>query len=119
MSETVYTGGCHCGLVRFEATANLDPVIQCNCSICTKRGLLWAFIAPTKFALRAGEDDLVDYQFGHKRIHHVFCSVCGVESFAHGIGPQGDEVVALNARCIDGIDAEALNKSPFDGKSLC
>ena len=37
MSEAAtYSGGCHCGAVRFEATADLAKVISCNCSICTQ-----------------------------------------------------------------------------------
>lgn len=118
MTETTYTGGCHCGLVRFEATADLDPVYACNCSICTKRGLLLTFVKPEKFALRAGEEELVDYQFGKKIRHHLFCRSCGVESFAHGVGPDGAEMVALNARCLDGIELASLNQMPFDGKNM-
>jgi hypothetical protein len=34
-----YTGGCHCGLVRFECTSDLAMVTACNCSICTKKSL--------------------------------------------------------------------------------
>jgi len=37
-----YDGGCHCGLVRFRIQVDLaDTVIgECNCSICTKKGIL-------------------------------------------------------------------------------
>lgn len=118
MTEATYTGGCHCGLVRFEATADLDPVLACNCSICTKRGLLLAFTKAEKFALRAGEDELVDYRFGKKIIHHLFCRCCGVESFARGVGPDGAETVALNVRCLDGIDLASLRQKPFDGRDM-
>jgi hypothetical protein len=38
-----YTGGCHCGMVRFECTADLAVVTACNCSICTKKGLHFTF----------------------------------------------------------------------------
>ncbi|MFC7540646.1 GFA family protein [Siccirubricoccus deserti] len=75
-----HTGGCHCGRVRFAVTADLAQVIACNCSICTKRGLLLAFVPPARFTLEAGEDALTDYQFGRKTIHHLFCAGCGVES---------------------------------------
>ncbi len=64
MTETTCTGGCHCGNVRYEVTADLSQVAACNCSIRMKRGALWTFAAPEKFALRAGADDLADYQFG-------------------------------------------------------
>ena len=36
-----YTGGCHCGKVRYEVETALTPVLDCNCSICQKRGALW------------------------------------------------------------------------------
>jgi hypothetical protein len=113
-----YTGGCHCGEVRYEATTDLATVVLCNCSICTKRGLLWTFVRPDQFALRLGEDDLTDYQFNKKMIHHLFCAFCGVESFARGKMPDGSDMVAINVRCLDGVDLAALKITPFDGRSL-
>jgi hypothetical protein len=50
-----YSGGCHCGQVRFDVTADLGKVYSCNCSICSKRGALWAFVPPESFALRGRE----------------------------------------------------------------
>ncbi len=61
-----YTGGCHCGAVRFEVTGSLDRVISCNCSICEKRGLLLTFAAPDQFKLLSGGDTLADYQFNKR-----------------------------------------------------
>ena len=112
-----YTGGCHCGEVRFEVTADISSVTSCNCSLCQKRGALWVFVPPESFALRAGLEDLKDYQFGKKRIHHLFCPQCGVGAFSRGSGPQG-EMVAVNVRCLDDIEAGTLRVSSFDGKSL-
>jgi hypothetical protein len=113
-----YTGGCHCGEVRYEITTDLATVMACNCSICTKRGTLWTFVKPEQFALRSGEGDLRDYQFNKKVIHHLFCSVCGVGSFARGKAPDGSEMIAINVRCLDGVDIAALTPAPFDGRSL-
>ena len=113
-----YTGGCHCGEVRFEVTADISNVVACNCSICQKRGALWTFVPPESFALRAGADDLRDYQFGKKRIHHLFCPVCGVGSFSRGMAPSGAEMIAVNVRCLDDVDVASLSPTPFDGRSL-
>ena len=113
-----YSGGCHCGAVRYEATASLDQVISCNCSICAKRGLLLAFVGAGQFRLISSEDRLKDYQFGKKVIHHLFCADCGVESFARGTAPDGAPMVAVNVRCLDGVDVAALTPTPFDGKRL-
>ena len=118
MPEQTYAGGCHCGRIRFEVTADLGRVAACNCSICSKRGALWAFVKPERFALRAGERELADYQFNKKVIHHLFCPACGIGAFARGRAPDGGEMVALNVRCLDGVDVAALTVVPFDGRSL-
>jgi len=113
-----YSGGCHCGQVRYDVTADLSTVVACNCSICAKRGVLWTFVPAENFALRAGAEDLVDYQFNKKVLHHLFCRHCGVGSFTRGISPKGQEMVAINVRCLDGIDVAALKPVPFDGSCL-
>lgn len=113
-----YAGGCHCGAVRYETTADLSRVLSCNCSICTKRGLLLVAVEPRQFALVSGDEHLSDYQFAKKRIHHFFCTHCGVESFSRGTGPDGSEMIAINVRCLDGVDLAALTLMPFDGRSL-
>ena len=119
MAETkTYTGGCHCGEVRFEVTADLSNVVACNCSICQKRGALWTFVSAESFALRAGTDDLKDYQFAKKVIHHLFCQQCGVGSYSRGKGPGGEEMIAVNVRCLDGVEVESLKPKAIDGKSL-
>jgi hypothetical protein len=119
MPETrTYSGGSHCGRVRYEATLHLDRVIRWNCSICRKRGLLWSFIGPEAFVLRSGGDALADYQFGRRTIHHLFCPTCGVESFARGRKPDGAESVAINVRCLDDVDPDTLATTPFNGRDL-
>jgi hypothetical protein len=104
--------------VRFEATSDLAMVGQCNCSICTKRGALWAFVPAPQFKLLQGKDALADYQFAKKKIHHLFCESCGIGSFSHGLSPKGEETYAVNVRCLDDVDVAGLKLTPFDGKSL-
>ena len=113
-----YQGGCHCGRVRYEVTTELSQAFDCNCSICMKRGALWAFAKAPQFKLVQGGDALTDYQFGKKKIHHLFCQSCGVGSFSRGAAPNGQEMVMVNVRCLDGVDVSALQLRPFDGKKL-
>ena len=112
-----FTGGCHCGQVRFECTSDLAMVTACNCSICTKKGLHFAFVAPKSFQLRAGEENLKEYLFNKHAIRHQLCVDCGVEVFARGTKPDGTEVVAVNVSCVDGIDLSKLKMTPVDGRS--
>jgi hypothetical protein len=113
-----YEGGCHCGRVRYRIEAALTQAYECNCSICTKRGILLVPVKVPQFKLLKGEDALTDYQFHKKNIHHLFCESCGVGSFSRGIAPNGEELFAVNVRCLDGVDLAAIERKPFDGKSL-
>ena len=65
-----------------------------------------------KFTLETGEDDLTDYQFNKHVIHHLFCKTCGIKSFARGNGPTGP-TVAINVRCLDGVDVSKSEREPF------
>lgn len=112
-----YEGGCHCGKVRYAVTTDLATVIECNCSICSKRAHMLTFVPTDRFELRAGEGATTDYQFNHRVIHHRFCSTCGVGSYADGVGPDGKATVAINVRCLDGVDPAALTITKFDGRS--
>jgi hypothetical protein len=115
---TTYTGGCHCGKVRFQVTTKIEGLGSCNCSICAKAGWLLTFAPASAFELISGEGELSDYQFHKKQIHHTFCKTCGIRSFARGAGPDGTEMVCINARCLDGLDVSAYPVKEFDGASL-
>lgn len=115
--KKTYTGGCHCGAVRYHVTADLDQVINCNCSNCSKVGYLLTFVSADQFVLESGEESLTDYLFNKKIIHHLFCKVCGIHSFGRGVGPDGSEMTAINVRCLDGVDVNTLTVHPYDGKS--
>ena len=112
-----HTGSCHCGKVRYEVRGDLSKVISCNCSRCGRLGALLAFVPVDAFTLLAGQDALTDYRFNTHKIHHVFCKHCGIESFARGTAPDGKTMAAINVRCVEGIDLDALQVSKIDGKS--
>jgi hypothetical protein len=113
-----YQGGCHCGRVRYEAKSDLTQVVDCNCSICIKRGALWTFVKAPQFKLIQGADALTDYQFGQKKLHHFFCQSCGVGAFSRSLAPNGDDTFAVNVNCLDDVDVAALKPTPFNGKNI-
>ncbi|MBX3158575.1 MAG: GFA family protein [Deltaproteobacteria bacterium] len=117
MSVSKHDGGCHCGAVRYSV--EIDPMaesIACNCSICGRTGAYLQFVTPDKFALHQGNDSLTDYQFNKHIIHHLFCKTCGIRSFARGRGRDGTEMIAINVRCLDDVDTNALPTKKYDGK---
>ncbi|MBZ8134030.1 GFA family protein [Afifella sp. IM 167] len=117
MAAETYEGGCHCGAVRYTAKVDLSEVVSCNCSRCSRLGWLIAFLPASEFTLHSGGDNLTDYQFNKHVVHHLFCSTCGIESFARG-EHQGAEMVVVNARCLDGVDPASLSVRHVDGRNL-
>jgi hypothetical protein len=111
-------GSCHCGKVAY--TLDEEPptqAIECNCSICRRKGYLHHFSTPDKFTLEASRDDIQVYEFNKHVIRHQFCKTCGCAVFAEGTGPNGEPMVEINLRCTDDIDLAKLKLVPFDGAS--
>ncbi len=109
-----YQGSCHCGRVAFELQAKLEYVIDCNCSVCRRRGALWHGTSKANFRIVKGEDELALYQFNTMTAKHYFCRHCGIHPFARPRIDPGMWVV--NVRCIDGVDLSSLPVVPFDGE---
>ena len=115
MAAETFTGGCHCGRVRFCVTADLGQVIACNCSICTKKGFLHLIVPPAQFALLSGQDALAEYRFHTGTARHRFCRHCGSHPF---YVPRSDpDKIDVNARCLDGVDPSSLVPHRFDGRN--
>lgn len=118
MTETkTYRGSCHCGAVRFEVDADLARLVRCNCSICTKKGGVFAAVAPERFRLLDGESNLNLYQFNTKVSKHYFCKTCGIHPFGHP--RSAPEKFLVNVRCLDDFDLESATYEIdlFDGRN--
>ena len=113
-------GSCHCGAVRFEVEGPLDPGLSCNCSMCGRAGTLLVFVPAERFRQLTGDEVLRDYQFGKEHIHHRFCSVCGIKPFADGLDESGARIIAVNLRCVEGLDVQAALEGAnfYDGASM-
>ncbi|MFV1992361.1 MAG: GFA family protein [Acidiferrobacterales bacterium] len=110
-----YNGSCHCGSVTFELKTDAKKIIQCNCSVCTKKGALHLRVSTEEFELLTGKDALMLYQFGTRTASHYFCKHCGIHPYSNPrIAP---DMVSVNVRCLDDTeitrDFEIVN---FDGR---
>ena len=108
-------GGCHCGRVRFRVTGDLAQTTYCNCSVCTKKGILHLIVPPEQFELLSGADELATYRFNTGTAQHMFCKTCGMHPFYI---PRSDpDKIDVNVRCLDDIDLAALSPKSFDGRN--
>ena len=113
----IYQGSCHCGKVAFEVEGEISGVISCNCSICQRKGALMWFVARDKLNVRAEQASLGNYTFNKHVIQHRFCLNCGMHPYGEGVDPAGNAMAAINLRCLENIDLEAIPVQPFDGRS--
>lgn len=110
-----YSGGCHCGRVRFEVTGALELVSECNCSICTRKGYLHWIVPRDSFRLLTPHEDVATYTFNTGVAKHHFCPKCGVASFYI---PRSDpDRIDVNARCLENVDLSRMCRESFDGRN--
>ena len=113
-----HKGSCHCGKIAFEVEGDLNEVLECNCSHCSRKGFLLWFVPRDKLTLKTPEKNLSQYTFNKHVIKHQFCSSCGTQPFAFSNGPDGKPAAAVNVRCLEDVDLATLKRKPFDGRSL-
>lgn len=67
-----YRGNCHCGAFVFEAQMpEIKDVMQCNCSICQRKGYLLVNPVEGSFKVVKGDlDQLTTYRFASEKIQH-------------------------------------------------
>jgi hypothetical protein len=110
-------GSCHCGQVHWRFDGPLESVTACNCTVCRRYGVLWAYghegegiavSGPTRAYERGREP--------HLGFH--FCESCGCVAFWRGKSPGADgrRRIAVNTRLADDPDRiAALPIRHFDG----
>ena len=120
MSERrTYAGQCHCGAVTFEMTSDLGSLGDCNCSMCSRLGWVMQTVPEADFRLLGGADKLTTYRFGSKMFAHLFCRICGIESFARGDDGKGNFVYTVNTACLAGLpDIDRSAVKHWDGRNM-
>ena len=116
MPERVYEGSCHCGAVRFRVRVRRHVVLDCNCSICRKKGILHLIVQPSDFELLSGAEALRSYEFNTCVAKHRFCEHCGIHPF---YTPRSHpDAVDVNVRCLDDARPDDFEIQPFDGANF-
>jgi hypothetical protein len=116
MASETLEGGCHCGGVRFRVVVERFVASECNCSMCTKKGILHLIVSPEQFELLRGGELLTVYRFNTGVAQHRFCRVCGIHPF---YTPRSDpDKVDVNVRCLDDDAWRRFELTRFDGQNF-
>ncbi len=112
-----YEGSCHCGQIAYDVEGEIDTLLECNCSICSRKGYQLWFVSRANVNLRMPQGRLATYTFNTHRIEHKFCPTCGCSPFGFGTDADGNETAAINARCLQDVDLSAVTINHYDGRS--
>ena len=104
---------CHCGAVRFEVEAPTE-VTDCNCSICRRYGVLWAYYSPRAVRRVAPEGPTAIYMWDDREIEFHHCATCGcVTHWAPADGVR--DRMGINARLMEPKVLAAARVRHLDG----
>ena len=112
-----YQGRCHCGRVAFSVSGQISGALECNCSICHRKGSVLWFVPREQFELVTPEEAAASYTFNRHVIKHRFCKFCGIHAYGEGVDPKGNSIAAVNLRCIDGFELSSVPIQQYDGRS--
>ena len=124
-----YQGSCHCGRFRFEVDADIDHVRVCDCSVCAMRGALNFRVPNEDVHLITSLSEMTLYQWGTRTAEDYFCPVCGILPLRRPRTMHSSELDAapgstpfdgwaVNTRCLEGFDTDAVPKTAVHGKRL-
>ena len=114
----LFKASCHCGNVAYEVEGELAGVMECNCSMCSRKGAKMWFVPRSQLRLTTPESGAKTYLFNKHVIEHRFCPECGIHAYGVGRDRQGNEMAMVNVRCLEGVDFDALPVKHFDGRAL-
>jgi len=108
-------GSCHCGAVRIEIPRRPRMLTDCNCSICRRYGVLWAYFKAADVRVRAKPGATVSYAWGRKALKFVRCSTCGCVINWTRVRARKIPYVGVNARNFEPSSLAAVRIRRLDG----
>lgn len=95
----MFSASCHCGNISIEASRVPETLTSCNCSICRRYAVVWAYFKTAEVTIKIKREQPRAYFWGDEMINFMHCSNCGCVTHYTGRG-QGD---------VDGMDRVAIN----------
>ena len=96
--SAVMTGGCLCGLVRFEVTPPTKWCSHCHCSLCRRAHgaafVTWFGVEATQFRIVEGATS-ISWHSSTKDARRGFCVRCGSTMFFESTRWAGEIHIAL------------------------
>jgi hypothetical protein len=108
------TGACHCGAVRVTVPRRPRSVTDCNCSICRRYGVLWAYYRAGQVKVE-GARHTEAYKWGRKALNFVRCKNCGCLVTWQRVKKDPDRYMGVNWRNFPLAIVEQTRVKKLDG----
>ncbi len=99
------TATCHCGAVSLRLPATPLQITHCNCSLCRRYGVLWAYYPLADVTIEATAPTGT-YAWNGKNVDFHRCSNCGCITHWHPRKASRTSM-GINARLLDATFLEA------------
>ena len=103
---------CVCGAVRLAITRAPTEVLDCNCTLCRRYGVLWAYYSPKDVIVPSGLT--VTYMRGAKESEFHRCKICGGVTHWAPLDKTRDRM-GVNARLMEPEVVARARVRRFDG----
>jgi hypothetical protein len=103
---------CHCGRIHIEIKKRPDYINECNCTLCTKSGVRWAYFHPSEVRVEGAAHGYCREDKADPAAEIHFCGKCG--STTHftltpsAVARFGNGLVGVNMRLADEGDLAGL-----------
>lgn len=107
-------GSCHCGSVHWKFQGKPESATACNCTVCRRYGVLWAYDFEGEGIEVAGPTTA--YVRGRSIGFH-FCPACGCVAYWRSLQPNDEDRrrIAVNLRLAAPEEVADVPIDHFDG----
>ena len=100
--ETGILASCHCGKVAIRLDRAPTQITHCNCSLCRRYGVLWAYYPISSVRLPDAAGLTHAYAWGGRNVDFHRCADCGCVAYWLPRDPQRERM-GINARLLDPV----------------
>ena len=109
------SASCHCGAVQVQVPRKPRSVTNCNCSICRRYGVLWAYYNDADVRLSASPGATDEYVWGDKLLKFIRCKACGCVMQWKSLDVRDGTRTGVNARNFEPSALGAVRIRLLDG----
>ncbi len=108
-------GSCHCGKVTWRLDGVPESATACNCTICRRYGVLWAYDYDGERIKTSGET--ATYIWGDSTVGFHFCPNCGCVTYWRAVesDKDGRRRIAVNLRLAEPDEVAQVPIDHFEG----